>query len=168
MSTKVNRAFIAFGANLGPCRQTFEFARQQLIDAGVRIVASSSLYQTAPVGGPPNQQDYLNAVIQVETCLDAEALLRLCLEIEQQSGRQRLQHWGPRTLDLDLLLYGEHLSDTPFLQLPHPRLHQRRFVLEPLCQLAAELTHPRLQQTFSALLSQLPADDGVQCIEEQW
>ncbi|MCD6527848.1 MAG: 2-amino-4-hydroxy-6-hydroxymethyldihydropteridine diphosphokinase [Desulfuromonas sp.] len=161
-------AYIGFGANMGHCRPTFVRARQQFAEHGVRVLASSPLYQTAPLGGPPGQPDYLNAVIQVETRLDVEALLRLCLDLELQAGRERLERWGPRTLDLDLLLYGDTLIDTPFLQLPHPRLHQRRFVLEPLCQLAAELVHPRLHQTIKTLLAQLPSDGGVQCIEEQW
>ncbi|PLX95650.1 MAG: 2-amino-4-hydroxy-6-hydroxymethyldihydropteridine diphosphokinase [Desulfuromonas sp.] len=161
-------AYLGIGANLGDCRQTLVWARQQLTRAGVEVVASSPLYRTAAVGGPAEQPDYLNAVLQVQTRHDPEALLACCLEIEQQAGRTRDIHWGPRTLDLDVLLYGDQCFDLAHLTVPHPRLHVRRFVLEPLCQLAPQLIHPRLNQTMITLLTQLDDNDAVDCIEEQW
>ncbi|MEA3464565.1 MAG: 2-amino-4-hydroxy-6-hydroxymethyldihydropteridine diphosphokinase [Thermodesulfobacteriota bacterium] len=161
-------AFIAFGGNLGSCRETFINARDQLSQRGVVVLVSSPLYITAAVGGPDGQADYLNAVIQVETCLSALQLLELCLEVELEAGRQRNQHWGPRTLDLDLLLYAQLVCDTPRLMLPHPRLHQRRFVLEPLCTLAGAWHHPRLHQSFQYLLQQLPMKPSVNLLELQW
>lgn len=150
------RAFIAFGANLGDCRRTFVVARQRLQACGVKVTRSSGLYTTQAVGGPVGQPDYLNAVVEVVTHLSATALLDLCLDLEQEAGRQRLEHWGPRSLDLDVLLFGTLVCDTEHLVIPHPRLHQRRFVLEPLCSLAAEQIHPRFYVTFNALLQRLP------------
>ena len=154
-------AFIAFGGNLGSCRETFVNARDQLMQRGVVVLSSSPLYITSAVGGPSDQPDYLNAVIQVETKLSAVHLLELCLFIELEAGRKRHQHWGPRTLDLDLLLYAQLVCDTPNLILPHPRLHQRRFVLEPLCALAGAWQHPFLHQSFQQLLQQLPVKPSV-------
>jgi len=154
------QAFIAFGANLGDCRAVFTAARQRLRDCGVEVVGSSGLYITQAVGGPVAQPDYLNAVVEVVTDLSATALLALCLELEQEAGRQRLQHWGPRCLDLDLLLFGNLVCETEHLIVPHPRLHQRRFVLEPLCSLAGEQLHPRLHVSFNDLLQRLLSDSA--------
>lgn len=152
------QAFIAFGANMGDCRATFIAARQRLRDCGVEVVRSSELYVTQAVGGPAGQPDYLNAVVEVVTDLSAGALLALCLKLEQEAGRQRLEHWGPRSLDLDLLLLGRLVCETENLVVPHPRLHQRRFVLEPLCHLAGEQLHPLLHVSFNSLLQRLPGD----------
>lgn len=164
-------AFIAIGGNLGPCRDTFIAARRCLTKRGAVVVASSPLYRTQPVGGPSDQADYLNAVLQVETCMSAAALLQLCLAVELEAGRQRQQQWGPRTLDLDLLLYAQLVCNSPDLVLPHPRLHQRRFVLEPLCALAGQCYHPLLGQSFNQILQLLPVDQkdcAVNLIELLW
>jgi len=161
-------AYIGLGANLGDCRQTLREARQQLNEDGITVTASSPLYCTDPVGGPADQPRYFNAVVEVATILSPLALLDRCLAIEQQAGRTRDIHWGPRTLDLDVLLYGDHCLDQPRLQVPHPHLHLRRFVLEPMCRLAPELIHPQRHQSMIFLLKQLPDDQGVDCIEEQW
>jgi len=152
------QAFIAFGANMGNCLRTFINARQRLSESGVSVVHSSSLYLTQAVGGPSDQPDYLNAVVEVSTTLSAPSLLALCLQLETQAGRQRLQHWGPRTLDLDLLLFGHLVCDSEALIVPHPRLHQRRFVLEPLCEIAGEKLHPLLGVSYNHLLRQLLED----------
>ena len=124
------RAAVALGSNLGN--------RLEHLDAGVdglrslgTIVAESPVYETAPVGGP-DQDPYLNAVVVVETDLAAPELLKGMLEIERSRGRERVEKWGPRTLDLDLLLYGSETIDLPGLTVPHPRMTQRRFVLDPL------------------------------------
>lgn len=161
-------AYLGIGANLGDCRQTLVWARQQLTRAGVEVVASSPLYCTDPVGGPADQPRYYNAVVEILTTLSPLALLDRCQAIEQQAGRTREVHWGPRTLDLDVLLYGDQCLALPRLQVPHPRMSERRFVLEPLCRLAPELIHPQCHQTMIFLLKQLPDDQGVDCIEEQW
>ena len=164
-------ALIAFGGNLGECREAFIAARKNLDQGEVAVIASSPLYRTEPIGGPTGQPDYLNSVVQVETTLSPLQLLNRCHELEQQAGRQRLEHWGARTLDLDLLIYGQLVCTTPRLILPHPRLHQRRFVLAPLCALVPAWQHPVLRQTFAALLATLPsnvADGAVQRVESMW
>lgn len=162
-------AYIAFGANLGNCHDTFVQARSALARGGVRVEASSPLYITQAVGGPADQPDYLNAVVRVKTVLSSTALLELCLRLENEGGRQRLQRWGARTLDLDLLLYGRQICDTDELVLPHPRLHLRRFVLEPLCALVPDGVHPVSGSTFARLLQQLPdAEQRVNLSELEW
>lgn len=164
-----NRVFLGLGANLGQPLQQLRQARQQLsrhrcIDIG----ASSPLYRTPALGGPAGQPDYLNAVLQLTTSLSPRELLDCCREIEAACGRTRNVRWAPRTLDIDLLLYGQCLSDDPDLVLPHPRLHTRHFVLLPLAELAPELNHPRLNQTVGGLLQNLPAPEGINIIMEKW
>jgi 2-amino-4-hydroxy-6-hydroxymethyldihydropteridine diphosphokinase len=135
------RIFIGLGANLGDARQAVEAALSALAQwPGVRLVARSSLYRSAPVdaGGP----DYVNAVAELQTALAPEALLDVLQAIEQQHGRERPYRNAPRTLDLDLLLYGDQVLDTARLTLPHPRLHERAFVLQPLAELAPALRLP--------------------------
>ena len=131
-------AFVALGANLGDAAQTLRGAFRALDEVpGVRVVRASSLYRTAPVEstGP----DYLNAVAEVSTSLTAPALLDALLAIEQQAGRERPYRNAPRTLDLDLLLYGGARIDSPRLTVPHPRMLARAFVLVPLAEIAPSL-----------------------------
>jgi 2-amino-4-hydroxy-6-hydroxymethyldihydropteridine diphosphokinase len=137
------RVYVGLGANLGNARVTFEQARAGMAGLpGTRVVAVSSLYQTAPVEaeGP----DYLNAVVELATGLEPEGLLRALQDIERAHGRERPFHHAPRTLDLDLLFYGQRQIHTLALQLPHPRLHLRGFVLQPLLELDPALMHPTL------------------------
>ncbi|MBQ1764410.1 MAG: 2-amino-4-hydroxy-6-hydroxymethyldihydropteridine diphosphokinase [Aquincola sp.] len=132
------RIFVGLGANLGDARATLEAALAALAALpDTRLMARSSYYRTAPVdaGGP----DYLNAVAELRSGLAPEALLDALQAIEQQHGRERPYRNAPRTLDLDLLLVGALRLDAPRLTLPHPRLHQRAFVLAPLAELAPEL-----------------------------
>ncbi len=131
-------AFVALGANLGDAERTLRSALKALGEApGIRVVRASSLYRTAPVesSGP----DYLNAVAEVSTTLTAPALLDALQAIEQQAGRERPYRNAPRTLDLDLLLFGEAHIDSPRLTVPHPRMWQRAFVLVPLAETAPSL-----------------------------
>ena len=135
----MTRAYLALGSNLGDRRAYL----QQAVDAlatipGVRVVAVSPVYETAPVGGPP-QDAYLNAVVSIDTELDPHALLALAQGIERAAHRERKEHWGPRTLDIDVLLYGDLQIDTPDLVVPHPRMWERGFVLAPLRDLAPAL-----------------------------
>ena len=162
-------AYLALGANLGDRAATLGRARQMLAStAGIEVRSASDLYETAPIGGPPGQGPYLNAVLEVATTLPAAELLARCLSIEAVLGRQRLEHWGPRTIDIDLLLFGSEVWTSPELTLPHPRLHLRRFVLVPLAQLAPRLRHPVLKQTVSQLLAALPDSDPVAAVASTW
>lgn len=127
----MTHATLALGANLGDPRQTLRGAVAGVsAHEGVTVCAVSSLWRTAAVGGP-EQPDYLNAVVLVETDLDARALLGIAHELEEAAGRTREVRWGPRTLDVDVLAVGAERSSDPELTLPHPRAHGRRFVLEP-------------------------------------
>lgn len=135
-------AYVALGANIGDAVATVRDAFAALAASeGVVLRAASSLYRTAPVG-LANQPDFINAAVCVETTLAPEALLAALLAIEARFGRIRAERNGPRTLDLDLLLHGDQIVDTPRLTLPHPRLHLRAFVLAPLAEIAPDLAIP--------------------------
>jgi 2-amino-4-hydroxy-6-hydroxymethyldihydropteridine diphosphokinase len=148
------KAVIALGANIGEPRENLDLALALLREAtDVQLV--SSYCTTAPVGGP-EQPDYLNAVCIIESELPAMDLLSLLHGIEKSLGRERVEHWGPRTIDLDLIQYGGLLSNALELQLPHPRAHLRRFVLQPWFEIEPDailLTHGSIKD----LLEQLPA-----------
>jgi 2-amino-4-hydroxy-6-hydroxymethyldihydropteridine diphosphokinase len=162
-------AYLALGANLGDRLANLTAARQALSAApDVRVAAASPLFETAPVGGPPGQPPYLNAVLRVETTLPPRELLALGLAVEARCGRRRTERWGPRPLDVDLLLYGEAVIEEPGLVVPHPELHRRRFVLTPLADLAPELVHPRLGKSIRQLLAELPAGEEVALLAESW
>ncbi len=117
---------------------------------GMEVKEISSLTQTDPVGGPPQGQ-YMNGAALVETELEAGQLLESLQTIEHELGRRRSVRWGPRTIDLDILLYGEEVIEEDALQIPHPRMHERRFVLEPLCEIAPGARHPKLKKTIREL-----------------
>jgi 2-amino-4-hydroxy-6-hydroxymethyldihydropteridine diphosphokinase len=133
----VTRAFIGLGSNLGDRLGNLRRAVELLDQRGIHLIRSSRVYETDPVGGPP-QNDFLNAVVEVETQLSARELLEACLDAERAVGRTRSERWGPRTLDLDVLSYDEEVIDDPDLQVPHPRMHERGFVLVPLLELNAD------------------------------
>ena len=155
------RTFIGLGGNLGDPLARFIEVRQALDQHDrINVIACSPLYQTAPVGGPVGQNDYLNAVLELSTSLSPADLLACCFEFERLGGRQRGERWGPRTLDVDLLLIGSLVCSTPQLTLPHPRLHLRAFVLQPLCDLAPALRHPVYNRTITEMLHSLPAKAG--------
>ena len=138
----MNTAYVALGANLGDPAATILAAFAALANLSEsRVVHSSSLYRTAPVG-IIEQPDYVNAVAQLETELAPEALLDALFDIEERFGRIRADKNGPRTLDLDLLLYNDQSIELPRLTLPHPRLHLRAFVLQPLAEVAPNLAIP--------------------------
>ena len=150
------RAYIGIGSNLDDPVAQVRQAWQALHDLSIGAnVACSPLYCTAPVGGPPGQPDYINAVAALETSLTPDHLLEALQGIETRRGRVRTVHWGARTLDLDLLLYGQTIRNDPWLTLPHPRLHQRAFVLQPLHDLAPLLTVPG-RGTLAELLAFCP------------
>jgi 2-amino-4-hydroxy-6-hydroxymethyldihydropteridine diphosphokinase len=139
----VTRAYVGLGANLGDREPTLRAAVEALAaEEGIEVVAISTLRETEPVG-VGEQPQFLNGAAALKTTLSARELLDRLLEIEQRFGRVRISgEHGPRTLDLDLLLYGGEVIDEPGLALPHPRLHERRFVLEPLAELVPGLVVP--------------------------
>ncbi len=137
-------AWIGIGANLGDPARQIAAAVEGLKNLPLtRIAAVSSIYRTAPVGGP-EQPDYFNAVARIETALDPDALLRELLALERDQGRTRSVPNAPRTLDLDLLLYADRIISIGHLTVPHPRMHLRRFVLEPLLEIDPDCTIPGL------------------------
>jgi 3-oxoacyl-[acyl-carrier protein] reductase len=146
-------AYIALGSNLGDRRRLLDDAVRLLAEhPRVRVTAVSSYHETEPVGGPPGQEPYLNAAAELQTDLMPPELLRLLLDVEGRLGRVRKERFGPRTIDLDLLLYGDTTGDDEALTLPHPRMHERLFVLRPLAEIAPRVRPPRLGLTVREML----------------
>ena len=144
-------AYIGLGANVGPREVTLLRAVDLLAEADdVEVLAVSQLRETDPVG-IVDQPRFLNGAVRIDTSLPPRALLELLLRTEQTLGRVREERWGPRTVDLDLLVYGDVTVEEPGLHVPHPRLHERRFALEPLVELDPELVVPGLGSVSSAL-----------------
>jgi len=167
--SNIYKVFLAFGGNLGQPLAQFRHAVALLQQQPqIKRISCSPVYQTPAIGGPANQPDYLNAVVEIRTDMPADRLLHLCQQIEDQAGRTREVHWGPRTLDIDLLFFADLTIDTPELTLPHPRLHQRHFVLLPLYDLAPNLIHPLLGLPVKDLLQRLPPAQGIRQIQKTW
>ncbi len=153
----MTRAYVGLGANLGPREVTLLRAVDLLgAEAGIQVLEVSALRETAPVGNV-DQPEFLNGAMALETSLSARQLLDALLRVERELGRARDEtRWGPRTIDLDLLLYGDEVVDEPGLDVPHPRLHERRFALEPLVELEPDLEIPGHGKA-SALLARIDA-----------
>ena len=134
------RAFLGLGSNLGDRRRYLREAIEPLTG----VVAISQAYETDPVGGPPGQDPYLNCVVEIETTLTPRQLLGVCHRLESAAGRVRGERWGPRSLDVDILLVGDLHIDEPDLVVPHARMWERRFVLAPLAELAPDLVPDEL------------------------
>jgi 2-amino-4-hydroxy-6-hydroxymethyldihydropteridine diphosphokinase len=156
-------AYVGLGSNLGDRQSYLDRAIQALQNhPDVEVTQISSYYETEPVGGPSGQPDFLNAVIELGTPLAPEELLQVLQGIEQDLGRVRRERHGPRTIDLDLLLYGNIVQDTPELTIPHPRMHERGFVLEPFAEIAPDAVHPRLGKTIGELWDDFePPEEGA-------
>jgi 2-amino-4-hydroxy-6-hydroxymethyldihydropteridine diphosphokinase len=149
-------ALIGLGSNLGDRAALLERAAELLGQhANVKIVASSRPFVTAPVGGPAGQGEFLNAAVRLLTTLSPQSLLAVLQQIENKLGRARGERWSARTIDLDLLLYDDLVLDTPALQVPHPRMSLRRFVLTPAAEVAPEMIHPTTGWPIRRLLEHL-------------
>ena len=162
------RAFVGLGSNLGDREAQIRLALEALRQvAETRVVRVSSIYDTEPVG-EPNQPNFLNAVALIDTQLSARQLLWNLQLIERRLGRVRAQRWGPRTIDLDLLLFGDLALDEPDLKIPHPELTRRAFVLVPLVELDPLLVHPESGETLLQILSRLDPRPLVKRSSRLW
>lgn len=145
----MNNVFLSIGSNIGDrLDHLTEAVRALQRNEGTNVISISSIYETAPVGYT-DQADFLNLVVKIETELDPFAVLELCQQIEQGLGRKRTIRWGPRTVDLDILLYNNDNIEAENLTIPHPRMHERDFVLVPLLEIASTLIHPKTGQQLS-------------------
>lgn len=164
MTIKTTTAYIALGSNLADRRHMIEKALS-LLNAATNITVScvSDLIETQPIGGPPRQGMFLNAAAELRCECTAPHLLDTMQQIENRLGRRRTEKCGPRTIDLDLLLFGQDIIDTQNLKVPHPRMHQRQFVIEPLAQIAPQVRHPLLDLTIRQIQQNLdrPLSDNT-------
>lgn len=157
--------YISLGSNIGDRSANLREAMERLGRLG-QVVAASSLYETEPVEFT-EQPWFLNGIVKLETELTPSELLEGMLRIEQQMGRERQQKNGPRKIDLDIVLFGEKIVNEPGLTIPHPAMHERRFVLEPLAEIAPEAEHPVYRKTIRELLEGLPPGQAVKRVTGQ-
>lgn len=163
--TELQRVIFSLGSNVGDRLATLESVCDYLADVfgGLRL---SQLYETEPIGCPTGSPPFLNACVEVSTAMPPREILQLCLRIEKELGRERNGTYGaPRTCDIDIVAYGDLQLCTPELTLPHPRAHEREFVLRPLCDLDPHLKLPGLHQTAAQLLASLPAGPEVKAFD---
>ena len=160
-------SFIGLGSNMGKpidrCREGIEYLKAL---KGSQVLRVSSFYRTQPVGFL-NQEWFINAVIEIRTTLAAQELIRELQSIEGQMGRQKPFKWGPRIIDLDILLYGQEVIQTESLIVPHPELHKRRFVMEPLYEIAPYAIHPAFGVSVAGLMDRLSDKNKVEKISEE-
>ena len=149
--------YLGLGSNIGDRRQNLQTAIDQLHSRDLEIRRISSLYETAPVDYRA-QPDFLNCVVEAETTLMPRRLLARVRAVERQMGRRRNIPKGPRNIDIDILLHGSSVVQTPELQIPHPRMDTRRFVLQPLTELAPDLRHPVFKRTIKEMLTAAPGE----------
>lgn len=158
---RVELAYIGLGSNLGDRLQWLRLAAEALDNAGISVRQRSSYYRTEPVE-VVDQEEFINQVVECSSALSAPQLLSACLQMERSLGRVRTREKGPRTVDLDLLLYGDAVLKTAGLEVPHPRMHLRAFVLVPLVEIAPDARHPVLVLTARELLRQCPDRSRVE------
>jgi len=159
----MSKAYLCVGSNIGDRVGYLQQANILLKDtAGINVLASSSIYETEPVE-IKDQEWFINAVLEIETTVDASSLLQECLRIEKQLGRDRSseKRWGPRTLDLDILFYGKEILSSESLQIPHPRMHERAFTLVPMLELNPDFEHPIIKKTIFEIHDELTDPEEV-------
>jgi 2-amino-4-hydroxy-6-hydroxymethyldihydropteridine diphosphokinase len=151
--------YISLGSNIGDREEHLREAQRRLAELG-RVLSVSSYYETEPVEFT-DQPWFLNAALALETTETPQQLMSSILRIEREMGRERRQKKGPRTIDIDILLFGGQIVSSPELTIPHPAMHQRRFVLEPLAEIAPQACHPVLNKTVGDLFAALPEGPAV-------
>ncbi len=160
MSKRPHEAYVGLGSNLGHREKNIAAALNALqTTREIEVAQVSSLYETPAEGGPDDQPNYINAVARLSTTLSPARLLAVCHHIEGSLGRRRTIHWGPRTIDLDLLAYDRRICGARELTLPHPMMHRRRFVMEPLVEISPNWVHPVLERSAVAILETIDHDD---------
>jgi 2-amino-4-hydroxy-6-hydroxymethyldihydropteridine diphosphokinase len=161
-------AYLSLGSNVGDRAAHLRDAITRLKEIG-RVISVSSFYETEPVDVPIEMKDqpwFLNCAVSLDTTLTANQLMARLLNIEEEMGRRRVQKKGPRTIDIDILLFGDMIVDSPEVTIPHPAMHARRFVLQPLAEIAPDARHPILKKTIVELLEKLPAGQAVRKFTE--
>ena len=159
----MNTAFLLIGGNLGNREKNFETAKALIEQHCGVILNSSSLYETA-AWGKTDQPSFLNQALEIETKLNAKQLMKRILKLEKMMGRERKGKYGPRIIDIDILLFNEEQYDYSFLKIPHPEMQNRRFALTPLAEIAPDLRHPVFKKSISQLLKECPDQSGVKKI----
>jgi 2-amino-4-hydroxy-6-hydroxymethyldihydropteridine diphosphokinase len=161
-------AYLGIGSNLGdPVQQCRDALREISSLKNVQVLRRSSLYRTQPVGNT-SQDWFVNGVLEVRTTFTAQQLIKALQWVEQTLGRVRTEKWGPRTIDIDILLYGQEIIGTGDLVIPHPEMHKRRFVLVPMNEIAPYVIHPLYGVSMKGLLDRLGNDLAVERIEAEW
>ncbi|KRQ87888.1 Bifunctional folate synthesis protein [Caloramator mitchellensis] len=150
----MNKVYVAFGTNIGDKTDNIEQALKLMEDRGLKIIKKSSIVSTEPYGYT-NQPEFLNGVVEVITDLNPRQVLETLLNIEKDMGRIREFKWGPRNIDLDIIFFNSDVINEEDLKIPHPDMHNREFVLKPLCEIAPELVHPILKKSINQLLDEL-------------
>jgi 2-amino-4-hydroxy-6-hydroxymethyldihydropteridine diphosphokinase len=159
----MNKAYLLTGGNKGDRRSFLQEAKKEIDSHCSSIVQQSALYQTA-AWGKTDQEDFLNQVLLLETQLNAQALMQTILQIEELMGRVRSEKYGPRIIDIDILFFNHDIIHEPALIIPHPQIQNRRFVLEPMNEIAPEFIHPVFQKTIHELLIECKDELGVKKI----